>query len=59
MSIPIFGRLLFLTLVGLLNHQVIGVDWMLGREESSDEGKGGILADSMVSYALSLPYPQC
>ena len=37
-----------LTLLGLLNHQVIGVDWMLGREESSDDCKGGILADSMV-----------
>ncbi|KAH7342644.1 P-loop containing nucleoside triphosphate hydrolase protein [Rhexocercosporidium sp. MPI-PUGE-AT-0058] len=32
---------------GLLNHQVIGVDWMIGREQSTDECQGGILADSM------------
>ncbi|KAH6724286.1 SNF2 family N-terminal domain-containing protein [Leptodontidium sp. MPI-SDFR-AT-0119] len=31
----------------LLHHQIIGVDWMLGREQSLDGCKGGILADSM------------
>lgn len=31
----------------LLDHQVLGVDWMVGREYSEDMPRGGLVADAM------------
>jgi hypothetical protein len=50
----------------LLNHQVLGVDWMLRRETSEKAPKGGLVADAMglgkvglsitsLQFALTLP----
>ena len=43
----------------LLNHQVLGVDWMLRRETSEKAPKGGLVADAMGLGKVGLSTPRC